>query len=324
MAYGSLFSDHQFPKINGTKINAIYGKMKTAHRTDQILGDAYDKKPDYYLLVTDERDYDKDGKWCDKPNIMTRELPKEIAEFFGPQEINGEKIYVTRMYIRPRSSGNGSFIDQTLDFSGSCGALGKTISYYRLKRWDSACKLSIFKGEELGKKIESVFSGKSYKVEALPSDFDYEYPCSYVRTEGGLNYPDTKLTGWRWSHGSPYVRNAHDKKHIRVFMEELKAHVYLENVEPKEGDTDLIKVQFSREYDSAIKGNRGDYFCNVVTWAPSKTEASGEIIRYNILKVIKEEHRTTVKTAAMLNDKIQFKRDEWADGFYRLINFSNL
>lgn len=323
MAYGSLFSDNQLPKINGTRINSIYGKMETAHRTDQILSDAYDRKPDYYLLVTDERDY-KDGKWINKPNIMTRELPVEIAAFFGPQEMNGEKVYVTRMYIRTSGSGNGSFIDQTLDFSGSCGALGKTISYYRLKRWDNSYKLSIFKGEELGEKIESVFSGKSYKVEALPNDFDYEYPCSYVRAEGGLNYPDRKLTGWRRPYEMPYIKNSHDKKHIRVFMEDLNAHVYLEEVEPNKGDTDLIKVQFSREYDSSIKGNKGDYFCNVVTWSSSKTEAPGEIIRYNILKVDKDKYGTTVKTAAMLNDKVQFKRDEWASGFYRLIKFATI
>ena len=179
MAYGKLLPESQFPKINGTRINAIYGKMETAHRTDSILSDAYDKKPDYYLLVTEERYYDKDGKWVDKPNLKVRELPKEIAELFGPQEINGEKIYVTRMYIRTGGSGNGSFIDQTLDFSGSCGALGKTISYYRLKRWDDAYKLAVFQGEELGNKFEAAIVGKSYKVEALPSDFDYEYPPEY-------------------------------------------------------------------------------------------------------------------------------------------------
>ena len=323
MAYGKLFYDSEFPKINGMKITAIYGRMETAHRTDQILSDAYDEKPDYYLLVTDERDYTnmKSGK---KPNIMTRELPKEIAAFFGEQEINGEKVYVTRMTIRERCSGNGSFVDQTLDFSGSCGAFCKVISYYRLKRWDKAHNLAIFKDEELGKKIESAFSGKSYKVEALPKDFDYEYPCSYIRTEGGLNYPDTKLSGWRWIYGSPYVRNIYDSKFIRVFMEGLNAHVYLEEVDPQEGDIDLIKVQFRREYDSKILGNKGDYFCNVVTWAPSKIEAPGEIIRYNVLKRTKHRQENgggeSIQVAAILNEKIQFKQDEWPNGFYRLVN----
>lgn len=316
MAYGKLFSASEFLKVNGVSINAIYGRMETAHRTDQILTDAYDEKPDYYLLVTEDKGY-KDGKWTDKPNIKTRELPKEIAEFFGPQEINDEKVYVTRMYIRRSCSGNGSFTDQTLDFSGSCGALGRTISYYRLKRWDNAYSLSIFEGEELGKKIESVFSKKSYTVKELPNDFDYEYPCSYIRTEGGLNYPDTKLSGWRWSNGSPYVRNEYNEKSIRVFMEELNAHVYLEAVEPQKGDTDLIMVNFSRDYTK-----HPDQFCRVVTWTQSKTEAPGQIVRYDVLSI--NEKEKTIKVAAMLNDKIQYKKDMWTDGFYRLIKFDNL
>lgn len=321
MAYGSLFSDSEFPKINGTKINSIYGKMETAHRTDQILSDAYDRKPDYYLLITDDRDF-KNGKWINKPNIMTRELPKEIAEFFGQQEINGEKVYVTRMYIRERCSGNGSFIDQTLDFSGSCGALSKTISYYRLKRWDNAYKLSIFKGEELGQKIESVFYGKSYKVEALPNDFDYEYPCSYIRTEGGLNYPDTKLSGWRWLYGSPYVRNQYDKKCIRVFMETLNAHVYLEEIEPKNGDNDLIHIQFKNEYDHKMMGNKGEYFCNIITWMKDKKEAPNEMVRYTVLKKNKSPQGDTIQVAAMIGEKVQYKKEMWTRGFYRLLKIS--
>jgi hypothetical protein len=117
MAYGRLLSDKEFPKINGVKVSAIYGKMETAYRDDQLLSDAYDKKPDYYLIVTEDRYFDKNGNWKNRKNITTRELPLEIAQFFGPQEINGIKVYVTRMYIRERCSGNGGFIDQTLDFS---------------------------------------------------------------------------------------------------------------------------------------------------------------------------------------------------------------
>ena len=327
MAYGKLFSRDEFPKVNGVRITAIYGRMETAYSSSSLLTDAYDKKPDYYLLVTEDRDY-KDGKWIDKPNIMTRELPKEIAEFFGPQDINGNKVYVTRMSIRKSCSGNGSFTDETLDFSGSCGALGKTISYYRLKRWDNAYSLSIFEAEELGKKIESVFCKKSYTVEALPSDFNYEYPCNYIRTEGGLNYPDTKCSGWRWLYGSPYIRNQYDKKCIRVFLEDLNAHVYLEEIEPQEGDTDLIKVQFKREYDNKLLGSKGDYFCNVITWSSSKTEAPGQIVRYNVLKRTKHRKENgggeSIQVAAMVGDEIQHKKDMGLDGFYRLIKFSTI
>ena len=324
MAYGSLFSSGELPKINGTEICAIYGRMETAYRKDQILEDAYNQKPDYYLLVTEEKYY-KDGKFLQKRNIKTRELPPEIAQFFGEQNINGEKVYVTRMYIRTSCSGNGSFIDQTLDFSGGCGATSKTICYYRLKRWDNANKLAIFKGEELGEKIEAAFAKKSYTVKTLSEDFNVEYPTIWIRNENGLNYPDVKLPSWRWLYGeSPYVRNAHDPKQIRVFSESLKAHIYLEEVEPKEGDTDLIQVQFKSEYKEELMGRKGDYFCNIVRWNDSKKEAPGQIVRFKVLKENKSPQGNTVQVAAMIGEKVQFKREEWKSGFYRLVRWVNV
>ena len=324
MAYGSLLSDSEFLKINGSRITAIYGRMETAFRTDQLLVDAYDKKPDYYLLVTEDRDYDyKKNEWIDKPDIKTKKLPKEIAALFGPQEINGTKVYVTRMSIRKRCSGNGSFTDQTFDFGGGCGALSKTISYYRLKRWDNAYNLSVFQGEELGKKFEKAIVGKSYKVEALPDWFDIEYPCSYIRTEGGLNYPDVKLDSWRWSFGRPYVSNDYsnnypNKKHIRVFHAEWNAHLYFEAVdEPKEGDDNLVQITFSYGYEK-----KGDQFCHIAGWNETKKEDPNGIIRWKILKV-NEKENWPYEVAAVINDKIQFKRTA-CNLYYRLVRMAKI
>lgn len=324
MAYGSLLSDGEIPKINGVKVKAIYGQMETAYRNDQLLSDAYNEKPDYYLIVTEDRKY-KDGKYVDCKNIKTRELPPEFAQFFGPQKINGTEVYVTRMYIRNRCSGNGSFIDQTLDFSGGFGATTKTICYYRLDRWPDASKLGIFKGEPLGEKIEKTLVRKSFEVIPLPDDFDVEQPCVYIRNVGGLNYPDTKVSGWRWLYGdSPYVRNAYDPKHIRVYSEKDNAHIYLEEVEPQKGDIDLVKINFNREFCDSFMGQKGDYFCSIVRWVKDKKEAPNQIIRFNVLNVEKDQYGTFVKVAAIANDKVQFKQEMNSKGFYRILKIQSL
>lgn len=305
------------PKVNGCTINSIYGRMETAYRTDQILTDAYGHKPDYYLLCTDDvADF---KTWKKKPNLKVKELPKELAALFGEQVINGKKTFISRMWFRTSDSGHGGFTDQTADFNGGDRDMGA--SYYRTKRWKDAHESCIFEGEEgFSKKIEAVL-GKSFKAEVLPEWYDVEYPVSYIRNEGGLNYPDTKLSGWRRSYDMPYVRNQHDRNHIRVFIESLNAHVYLEAIKDndlQEGDTDLVQVQFSRD-------SKSDQFCNVVCWAESKKEAPNQIIRWNVLKKTKKRDKTTeFEIAAMVGEKVQFKQKYLSHQFYRLINFVNI
>lgn len=319
-----IASYEELPKINGRRITSIYGKMETAYyEKGRILGDAYGEKPDYYLLVTEDRDY-RNGKWYDLPDIKTRELPKEIAQLFGPQNINGQKAYITRMWLRIRDSGHGGFIDGLCYLEGGCGAQSSSIVYYRTKRWKNA-KGNVFEGEEYAKKINSIL-GKPFTVEELPEWFDREYPCSYVRRVGGLNYPDLKLDSWRWSHGHPYVSNKYndhgypDTTNIRVFYEPYNAHLYLERVfEPKEGEEDLIDVTFSRHHDK-----KPHQFCNIGSWADTKEGAAkGEIIRWKVLNISKNtEQGWPFKVAAMLNDKVQFTRQGWGDCYYRINRIS--
>ena len=285
-----LIKDSELPKVNGVRINAIYARMETAYRTDQILGDCYTDKPDYYLLVTDDRDY-KNGKWIDKPDLKVKTLPPALAELFGKVEVNGKTKLVTNLWFRTRCSGNGSFIDESISFS--------SFSYYRLKRgtWGEE---SVFIGEPFEEKIKAVL-GKSFKVEILPEWYNVEYPHTPLRNEGGLLYPDYKLSGWRRSYKMPFVSNDYPSKdNIRVFYESYNAHVYLSRVkEINEGDENLVAVSFSND------SNEWNKFCCISTWADTKTEDPHGIIRYKALKFKKE---WGWEFAAMLNDKVQFKR----------------
>lgn len=306
-----LIKYEELPVINGVRINSIYGRMETAYSTDQLLSDAYDEKPDYYLLCTDDFDY-KDGRRVDKKDLKVKELPKELAALFGKQEINGGSVYVTRMTFRTSCSGNGSFTDNSISLDGGCGATSKCITYYRTKRWDKAHSGAVFIGEPLEKKILAVL-GKKFKVEALPDGFDVEFPCTYVRNEGGLNYPDLKLPSWRWLYGSPYV-TFDNGKNIRVFFEDYNAHLYLERLDTvEEGDEDLVSITFNYGHDK-----KPDQFCNIAQWADTKKEDPKGIIRFKVLKV-DEKANWSYKVAAMVNDKEQFKRDTH-NTFYRLVS----
>lgn len=310
----------ELPIVNGRSIHAIYGRMETAYyEKGRLLEDAYNEKPDYYLLCTEDSDYkkDKNGNYnfVRKSNIETRELPAELAQLFGKQKSGNYSLYVTRMWIRTSCSGNGSFTDSLCSLEGGCGAEHKSINYYREKRWkDCTNESATFIGEEYAKKIDSIL-GKKFTVEELPAEFNVEFPCSYIRNVGGLNYPDTKCSGWRWSQGDPYVSNAFDHRgnpdrtNIRVYLEKLNAHLYLEKViEVEAGDEGLIDVNFSRSYDK-----NPNQFCRVSTWSDSKKEDPNGIIRWNVLS---KNKKGEIEVGAMINDKVQFKRD--GGNFYRL------
>ena len=300
-----LIKDNELPVVNGRRINAIYACMETAYRTDQILHDCYTDKPDYYHLVTDDSDY-KNGKWINVPDLNVKNLPAELAALFGKVEINGKTKLVTHLWFRTRCSGNGSFIDQSISFSSFC--------YYRLKRgtWGED---SVFQGEPFEEKILKVLGGK-FKVEELPEWYNVEYPHTPLRREGGLLYPDYKLSGWRRSYRMPFVSNNYPKTdNIRVFYEPWNAHLYLERVPNVEvGDKNLVVVKFSYE------SNESNKFCCITTWAETKKEDPEGLVRFEILRI---EKNRGIQVAAMLNGKVQFK--EWRNSeFYRVVNISKI
>ncbi len=300
----------ELPEVNGTRINAIYGRMNTAYIPYAPLVDAGANKPDYYLLCTEDTYYDKDGNYRDKKNIKVKTLPKELAALFGTQKVKGKETYITRLWFRTSDSGNGSFTDQSIQLNGA-----GSITYYRTKRWAEAPKDAVFVGEPFEKKIVKVL-GKKFKATELPEGYDVEYPCTYIRNEGGLNYPDVKQDSWRWLYGHPYISNKpNSTKNIRVYFEHLKAHLYLEAVEPKEGDENLIQVTFPSGRDK-----HPEQFCHLGEWAESKKEAPKELIRFKILKVDKKNN-WSYTVGAMIGDKIQWKR-QTHNLFYRLNSIS--
>lgn len=285
-----IIKREELPVVNGRRINAIYACMETAYRTDQILHDCYTDKPDYYHLVTNDRDF-KDGRWFDVPDINVKTLPPALAALFGKVRINGEIKLVTNIWFRTSDSGNGSFTDQSISF--------KSFSYYRMERgtWGEG---SVFKGEPFEEKINAVLNHK-FTVEELPEWYDREYPHTPLRRVGELLYPDTKLSGWRRSYDMPFVSNNYpNNDHIRVFYAPYNAHIYLSRVkEIKKGDDNLVEVSFSRD------NNKWDKFCCISTWAETKKEDPLGIIRWKALTKTKE---WGFEFGAMINDKVQFKR----------------
>jgi hypothetical protein len=302
------------PIVNGSRIHAIYGRMETAFRTDQILEDAYNQKPDYYVLCTEDTQY-INNKTVKKTNIKTKVLPKEIAVFFGIQELNGNKLYVTRMYFDNERS------EKVVELSGGCGAQHKSIRYFRSKRNGQDYPMVIFEGDELSNQLDNIL-GKKFEVEVCPEEYDIEYQCSYIRKEGGLNYPDLKLFSWRWLYGHPYVSNKYnengqpDLNNIRVFFEPMMAHLYLTKVtELIDGDENLIQLNFKHSHDK-----KPDQFCTIHQWSHTKEQDPNGIIRYKILN--KTEFGLSI--AAMINDIVQFKQDVRWGYFYKIQSISRI
>jgi hypothetical protein len=229
------------------------------------------------------------------------------------------------MWFRTSDSGNGSFTDQFCDFSGGCGATSKSIVYYRTKRWNNTYSGAVFEGEKYAKRIDSIL-GKKFTVDELPDHFDVEFPCSYIRKIDGLNYPDVKCSGWRWSYGNPYVSNKYDlhgrpdRNNLKVYVENLSMHVYLtkDEIEFIEGE-EYVSVDFSREYDK-----NPNQFCRIGQWADSKKEDPNGVIKWKILKIIKPKgEKPYFELGAMVNDRVQFKKE--SDGFnlYKITKIIN-
>jgi len=301
-----ILNKNELPIVNGRRINSIYACMETAYRTDQILHDCYNDKPDYYHLITDDSNYDKDGNWGKMSNIKTKTLPKELAELIGYVEVRGKRNLVTYISFRTSDSGHGGFIDDTIYF-------GKSFSYYRMKRpqWGEN---SVFKGDDFEKKILAVL-GNKFTVEEAPEWFDKEYPHTPIRRIGTCWYPDYKLEGWRRSYDMPYVTNEYGKlDHIRVYYAPYHAHIYLRRVTEKieVGEEGLIDVSFSRDYD------RSRCFCCISGWNDSKEEDPNGIIRFKILEFDKN---WGWKVAAMIGDKQQWTRTI-NGGFYKIQKIS--
>ncbi len=188
---------------------------------------------------------------------------------FGEQTYNGKTQYVTNLSYRVSGSGNGSFIDDSISLNN--------FSFYR----GLDDKYGVSGNSEFGKNILATLN---IKIDIpICSEWEYMfYPCSFVRREGCLNYPDVALESWRWLYGkNPYISNEFGKRdNIRVWDDDMKAHLYLQRVESVvENDENLIIVDFSRYNDK-----KPNQFCTIKKWAKTKVGAENEIIRFKVKK----------------------------------------
>lgn len=287
----TLISRDEMPKINGEPIKSIYAFK---WNEDKLVGETVTdgQKADYFVCYT--------NNWSKNREIRVKELPAELGELFNGVEHNGKILTVRDLYIRSQDSHNGSFTDQS--FSITYG-YGKSLSYYR----GSNDKMGTPTNAPI---IQLVLKSlnKNYKVKELCESQYNAGKNTCIQFIDGLVYPDMQRSGWRRNYKMPYVSNEFGSRdNIRVFMRELNAHVYLQKVEPKKGDWDLVKVSFNRE--------NGNLFCFINSWSNRQETAPNEPIYFDVVKKVGDE----LSVRAMLNDAPEFREKAWSGEMYKII-----
>jgi len=264
----TLITISELPRFEGIKINAIYAKKRDDryHETRDLYGG---ETADFYLLVP-EFSSDK----C----FYVKTLPENLLKVFGLQTYNGKTMDVHSISYRTSGSGNGSFVDESISLDG-LSMVQQTSYCFSLFR--GVNKYGVNPTSELGKNMLATLKTDINIPHCHETEYCY-YPCSFIRKEGGLNYPDVALDSWRWLYGSPYVSNEVGKKNnIRVWDDDMKAHLYLQLVgDVEDGEENLILVNFSYDWDK-----KPDQFCKIGKWNDSKKGAENEIIRFKANKV---------------------------------------
>lgn len=282
----TLVKYDELPKINGVAIEGIYA-MK--HDIDGFYRnrDAYSNEtPDYYLCSPY---FFRDEK------VLIKTLPKKIAAIFGIQEYEGKRVNITNLHYRTRDSANGSFVDETMSIGGNTVSGGNSHSFEVYRGMDNH---GINIDSELAKKMLNTLK---INVNIEPCKiWEYTFdPCTHLRNEGGLNYPDHACSGWRRWGEMPYV-TYDNGEHIRVLYEPLKAHVYLEKVIPQKGDTGLIKVSFNSSYE-----DNHNIFCFISHWKENVKDAANEMIRWQIDGFSRDKR--TIRATPLINDEPKSK-----------------
>ena len=299
----TLVKNSERPKINGIEIAAIYSKkLYVTGSTDAYTS----KETDFYLCVPWY------GYITGKP-FKIKTLPPVFAALFGKQKYKDRTLDITHISFRESDSSNGSFTDETMEISDGNN---RSFTIYR------GCPYMIKHGavdpdSSFGKKMLATLGSKS-NAELCPEGFASYYPQTPIQRVGRFVYPDAAQPSWRWlSGGRPYVTINHaDQSNIRVYHEEYKAHLYLEQVIPQKGDEGLIRCKFSYEQNADTRCNKGFNFVQLSEWTENKKEDPGGIIRWRILRMKRD--KKSVEVAAVINDKIQFREESWMSNYYRL------
>jgi hypothetical protein len=295
----TLIRDKELPIINGRRIKSIYA-MGFFSTTDKLVDAPVAGRIDCYICYTEDRDYKiVDGKsvWIDKPNVKLKELPDIFKPLF-------EKS--TSLWYRMTDSCNGSFTDGSIYLKS--GTVYRGIKYMQ----DAYGCIPV--NSKLGKQALATLNSVS-EVEELEESFGVQYDKTWLRRENDMWWPDMALPTWRPSGCYPYItQNIYNTDNIRVYYENWGKTLFLERVKEEVGDEGLVYVHFPRE--------KGRDFCTIMTWADSKKEDPGGIVRFKVLD-INEKDNWSIHVAAMLNDKVQFKEKRHGGSFYRLNRISN-
>jgi hypothetical protein len=351
----TLIRDGELPKFNGKRITSIYAVYENSRYGTKEEGGGYVADILYYNCHVHRYDYqDWNGKRKGPSVLKVKELPKEYDGMFGMVENKGVKVFVTSHWFRMNNSANGSFTDQTLDMDGwSSNSTTGSFSLYRgidyLQKPENSYVID--ENSELHNKWKKIlghsfkvkeveFADCGFKMEEGSLDFatKYPYPHTPIRIIDGLVYPDEKLPSWRWLFGMPYrVPDnkievlKHDKQiyvspksreSIRVWDEDLNAHIFLEKAKDIEvGDT-LVSVSFS--YDShEIYGSKGNAYCRISRYNES---LGHEYVKYEVTKIVKDRERKQDKyiVSVYQKDKIVKKNQEtFGENLYRILMISN-
>jgi len=291
----TLITISELPTFEGIAIKAIYAQKRDDifYRTRDLYtgetADFYELVP-YFICLKGYK------------NMFVKTLPESLLKVFGKQEYNGKTGFVKSITYRTSGSGNGSFVDDSISLGG--------FSFYRgLDK-----QYSVDGNSEFGKNILATLNTKIDVPHCKEWEYRF-YPCSFVRKEGGLNYPDVALDSWRWCYGSPYVSNEVGKKNnIRVWDDTMKAHLYLQLIDTVEdGEENLVCVRFSYHWDK-----KPDQFCNIQKWNNTKVGAENEIIKYKAHKV-----KDGFELIPIVNGVEQsFKETLYFDSTYRIMKIS--
>jgi hypothetical protein len=303
----TIIQYEELPEFNGIKIKSIYAQKRDDgyYRTRDLWAG---ETPDFYLLVPyffalhNEPEYQYQ---------YVKTLPESIACVFGIQEHEGSIMDVHYITYRTSGSGNGSFTDESMHLGGTLmtNKTSHSFSLYRgLNQYGVKAK------SNLGKRMLGTLKTKIDAPHCKEWEYTY-YPCSFIRTEGGLNYPDVALESWRWSYGRPYISNDNGKNdNIRVWHEGMKAHVYLQRADNIEnGEENLVHVDHSRHHDK-----KPEQFCIIDEWASTKEGAANEIIRFKAKKT-----KDGFDFIPMVNGKEQdWKRNYFPSTIYRIMRIA--
>lgn len=304
----SFVSTKNLPKINGMAIDGVYSQYCEVKERYQ---NQYADDTNYYKLSARYAN----NTYSDDKDQLVKVLPDVFKKIFDTKVINGMQIKrIDSMWIRTSDSANGSFDDQTISLScvTTNGNFFHPALYLGFPYKKDALHM-IDPESELGLHMTAMVSADSREhkissllaVDVLPDWYGTVFPQTFLRNEGGVNYPDAEREHWRSQCGSPYV-TYDGKENIRVYDDNIKAHVYLTKVKSVELDDDnLVMVDFA--YDS----DKRDKFCFIHSW-----RSDHSYINYKITR--KRGKQMTIST--MRNGEVQGKKVyTHLPSFYRVV-----